>query len=120
MISVVSDLLRDENSYAVIATHSPQIIQEIPSSLIYYFDNDRMNPPVTPLWQEAFGENLSTLTEQIFHLDDKDENYKKIIRELFQHYSKEQILGFFATEELPLSMNAKLYIEYQALKNEKS
>lgn len=120
LIGVVSAILRKHDSFAVIATHSPQIIQEIPSSLIYKFDTDKTNPPVEQLSIETFGEDLTTITEKVFDTLDVSENYKKVIRSLSKRFTKDELLQLFEKDGLRLSMNARIYIEYLYIGNEKS
>lgn len=68
-IRALSNLLDNRNGVAIIATHSPIVLQEIPRSCVWkisrsgdVFSHSRPNI-------ETFGENISTLTREIFGLD---------------------------------------------------
>lgn len=111
LINVIYKILDRFDSYAIIATHSPQIIQEIPSSSIFIFSRNENSTPVRKLGMETFGENLTTLTQKIFHTVDVDEYYKKVLKDLSEKYSVLQILKLFDKDGRVLSLNAKIYLE---------
>ncbi len=111
LINIIYKILDRFDSFAVIATHSPQIIQEIPSSSIYLFSNNENSPTVRKLGIETFGENLTTLTERIFQTIDVDEYYKKVLEELAVKLTADQILNLFEKDGKALSLNAKIYLE---------
>lgn len=110
-ISVLYKILARYNSYAIIATHSPQIIQEIPSSSVYLFSKSENISAVRKVGIETFGENLTTLTEKIFQTVDLDEYYKKVLINLSKNYTAKQILKLFKADGESLSFNAKIFLE---------
>ncbi|SBV00221.1 MULTISPECIES: AAA family ATPase [unclassified Streptomyces] len=68
-IRAVSDLLTDRNGVAVIATHSPVVLQEVPKSCVYKITrNGRFSRARRPRY-ETYGENVGVLTHDIFGLD---------------------------------------------------
>ncbi|MEJ0032431.1 MAG: AAA family ATPase [Bacteroidota bacterium] len=111
LVSTICRILDKFDSYAIVATHSPQIIQEIPSSEIFVFANDENVPIVRKLGSETFGENLTILTEQIFQTVGVDEFYKKTLKDLSARYTKKQILKIFNESGTGLSLNAKIFLE---------
>lgn len=111
LISVIYKILERFNSFAIIATHSPQIIQEIPSSSIFVFSKNNNSPPVRKVGIETFGENLTTLTEKIFQTVEVDEYYKKVLSNLSKRYSSKEILDIFKWDGNSLSLNAKIFLE---------
>jgi hypothetical protein len=61
---------------------------------------------------ESFGENLSTLTDEVFGNKEIPKQYKKIIENLVaQGNNFEQIISAFEYDEFPLSLNTRLYIK---------
>jgi len=105
------------DSYAIISTHSPIVIQEIPSKYIHVLKKEGSEPIVNKLSVESFGENLSMITNEIFETDYSISSYKNIFKKLLEKYSYQQILDLFDSE---LSFNAKLYLQALAdSKNEK-
>ncbi len=81
-INVVNRILKKFDSYAIISTHSPQIIQEVPSKDIIVIERMENSPSVRGLGIETFGENLNTITEQIFHTINHDEYYREFLKTL--------------------------------------
>lgn len=111
LINVLFDILDKYKSYAIISTHAPIIIQDIPSKYITIFDREGDYPIIRKLPLESFGENISTLTSKIFGTIDVEELYKRFLNEMSHKSIKEIDLLF----EKGLSINAQLYLT--ALKN---
>ncbi|OXM50621.1 hypothetical protein CFP71_27110 [Amycolatopsis thailandensis] len=68
-IRAVSDLLADRNGVAVIATHSPVVLQETPRKCVWVLRRSgqvmrAMRPAI-----ETFGENVGILTHEAFGLE---------------------------------------------------
>lgn len=68
-IRALADLLHDKNGVALIATHSPVILQEIPRSCVWkiYRSGDTITCHRPNI--ETFGENLGVLTSEVFSLE---------------------------------------------------
>lgn len=79
-VRALSDLLLDRNGVAVVATHSPVVLQEVPASCVWLIR--RNGPFVTPERPtlETFGENVGTLTHEVFSLEVTDSGYHRMIR----------------------------------------
>lgn len=103
-------LLEEFNSYAVIATHSPLIVQEIPSNFIKVLDREGTIPRVRNLGIESFGENLTTITVDVFQTDRELSNYQEYLAKMAKEHSYEEILKFFGDK---LSLNAKVFLKAQ-------
>lgn len=110
-IGVITKILKENKSYAIISTHSPQIIQEIPSKDITVIDRIDDIPLIRKLDIETFGENLSTITERIFHTLNHDEYYREFLKRLAVRKSYDEIIVLFKDRSLPLSLNAKMYLQ---------
>lgn len=107
LIKGLNNILEHYNSFAVIATHSPIVVQETPSRNVRLFDRIGNTPIVKPLPQESYGENLSTITDSIFYLNQVKENYKEYFDEKIKEKSIDEINQEFDNK---LSMNALLYL----------
>lgn len=81
-IRALSELLINRNGVAIIATHSPVILQEVPSScvwkLIRYGDIVKSNR----LRIESFGENVGVLTHEVFNLEVINSGFHKILEDV--------------------------------------
>lgn len=106
-IRMLDVLLEQFQSYAVIATHSPIILQEIPSKYVKVFDRKGNVPFVRNLNLESFGENLDELTEEVFQTKDVKGTYKEVLEKLSKTFNYEEVLELF---ENNLSINSKTYL----------
>lgn len=100
-------ILNEFNSYAIISTHSPIILQEIPSKYIRVFLRFGNTPLVSVPSIECFGENISNITNDVFDVREFESNYKSYFRHLSEQLSKEEIIDLFEEE---LSFNALTYL----------
>lgn len=97
------------DSYAIIATHSPVILQETPSIFVQILGGTSKNPKVSTLKSECFGEEISTLTEDVFHVSFEESNFYNVLSGLSkQGYSLDEIERMF---ERRLSFTARSFIE---------
>ena len=80
-VRALSDLLIDRNGVAVLATHSPVVLQEVPARCAWklqrYGDLLKADRPET----ETFGENLGTLTREVFDLEVRHSGFHKMLEE---------------------------------------
>lgn len=78
----VTEALRETNSFAIVATHSPVVLQEISSKHVQvlrrYGNVTKVERPRT----ETFGENVGILTRSVFDLDNTDADYEGVLRSL--------------------------------------
>ncbi len=65
----LSELLTSRNAVAIIATHSPVIVQEVPKSCVWKIRRHRNICKVERPESETFGENVGSLTREIFGLE---------------------------------------------------
>ncbi len=68
-IRALSDLLYDRNGVAIIATHSPVVLQEIPQSCCWKINRVGQATTYRRPEIETFGENVGVLTREIFGLE---------------------------------------------------
>ena len=108
LMRVFYRLLEAFNSYSIIATHSPLILQEIPSRYVRVFKRLENVPLVQKLEKECFGENLSTITEEVFQVDEVPSSYRSILENLSDSHTYDEVLQIFDGK---LSLNAKIYLK---------
>lgn len=65
----LSDLLVDRNAVAIIATHSPVVLQEVPKSCVWKLERTRNEGVSFRPENETFGENVGVLTREVFGLE---------------------------------------------------
>ena len=78
----LSDLLTDRNAVAVIATHSPVVLQEIPASCSYIMARSGRDILTYRPNIETFGESIGTLTSEVFGLEVVESGFHQFINEL--------------------------------------
>lgn len=69
LVRALSNLLADRNGLAIIATHSPVVLQEVPRSCVFIIENTPGGVILSPPELETFGENVGTLTAAVFGLE---------------------------------------------------
>lgn len=103
----LSGVLQTYDSKAIVATHSPLVIQEIPSRHVVQFVRTGNTTVAEKLGLESFGESLSELTRHVFETIEVDSLYKRTLKELAAGNSVDGVLALF---EERLSLNAKAYL----------
>lgn len=68
-IRALGDLLHDRNGVAIIATHSPVVLQEIPKSCVWKIFRKGENVQNERPKIETFAENVGVLTSEVFSLE---------------------------------------------------
>lgn len=68
-VRALADLLQDRNGVAILATHSPVVLQELPKGCVYKVSRVRTKISVDPPRIETFGENVGILTSEVFGLE---------------------------------------------------
>lgn len=107
LMRMLHKLLEDHDAYAIVATHSPIVVQEIPARSVRVFERQGSVPSQSRLPIESFGENLTEIVNHVFHMNEGDKNYKTLLQKLAQQHSFEQVMSLF---EEQLSMNARMYL----------
>ena len=93
---ILSELLNERNGVAIVATHSPVVLQEVPSSCVWILEriDGRLDPRRPD--QETFGESLGLLTRDVFGLEVSGSGFHREISEAVQHYSTyEEVMDHF-------------------------
>lgn len=104
---VLSDILSEFDSYAVVATHSPVVIQEIPSKRVFVFQREGDVTTAQPLELESFGESVTELTKHVFETVEVESVYRRTLKQLAEEESLEEVMQRF---KLGLSLNAQAYL----------
>lgn len=92
----VSDLLTDRNGMAIMATHSPVVLQEVPASCVWKLHRNGAELTAHRPALETYGENVGELTHEVFGLEVTSTGYHAAIAELVeQGLSYEEIATRF-------------------------
>ncbi|MFE2141606.1 AAA family ATPase [Streptomyces sp. NPDC059456] len=95
-IRALSDLLTDRNGLAVVATHSPVVLQEVPASCVWKLRRYGRQLSADRPSLETFGENVGVLTNEVFGLEVTDSGFHRDLKAAVrQGLSYESVLGRF-------------------------
>jgi ABC-type multidrug transport system ATPase subunit len=118
LMNGIAELISEFESYCIIATHSPIIIQEMFSRDVLIISREENVPSVKKIGVESFGENLSVITEEIFGNRAIPKFYETTIKKLVQsHKTYDNVLKVMKEGNLPLSLNVRLYLQNLVEKN---
>ncbi|MER5960282.1 AAA family ATPase [Streptomyces sp. NPDC001893] len=92
----LSDLLIDRNGVAIIATHSPVVLQEVPRTCAWKLRRSGYEVAVERPEIETFGENVGVLTREIFGLEVTRSGFHRLLdKAISQGTTYEQIVEQF-------------------------
>lgn len=78
-IRTVADLLVARNGVALISTHSPVVLQEVPRSCVWMLRRTRTQSAVERPSIETFGESAGVLTREVFGLEVTHSGFHKLV-----------------------------------------
>ncbi|MHA4838169.1 AAA family ATPase [Sphingopyxis sp. MSC1_008] len=78
-VRALSDLLANRNGVAILATHSPVVVQEVPASCVSLMFRPGDVISVERPEMETFAENLGALTREIFRLEVTESGHHALI-----------------------------------------
>jgi hypothetical protein len=77
----LSELLTNRNGVAIIATHSPVVLQEVPRRCVWKVRRSGFNTVVERPEVETFGENVGVLTREVFGLEVTHSGFHRLLAE---------------------------------------
>jgi predicted ATPase len=104
-VRALSELLIDRNGVAIIATHSPVILQEVPNKCVWKLRRNGEVAKAERLQIESFGGSIEELTSEVFGLEVTHSGYHKFLEQAVEKYGNyETIINEFNGQ---LGMEAK-------------
>ena len=96
-IRALSELLISQNGVALVATHSPVVLQEVPASCVWIINRSGRTIVASRPPLETFGEDVGRLTHTVFGLEVTDTGFHQIIRQkmIDDGWTLETLLGEF-------------------------
>ena len=79
-VRTVADLMVKRNGVALIATHSPVVLQEVPQSCVWKLRRAGAVAVAERPLIETFGENVSVLTREVFGLEVTNSGFHNLLR----------------------------------------
>ena len=107
-VRALSDLLVNRNGVALIATHSPVVLQEVPKCCVWKLRRHGATLLAERPEMETFGENVGILTREAFGLEVTEAGVHQLLREAVRERgSYAEVLEQFAGQ---LGMEAKALV----------
>lgn len=75
----LSDLLANRNAVAIVATHSPVVLQEVPRTCVWKLRRSGDVIQASQPRPNTFGENVGTLTREVFGLEVTKSGFHKML-----------------------------------------
>lgn len=94
-VRALSDLLINRNGVAIIATHSPVVLQEVPRSCAWVLNRSSLAARADRPELETFGENVGVLTREVFGLEVMQTGFHRLINDAVTAGGYEQVLTRF-------------------------
>lgn len=107
-VRALSDITIKENAMAILATHSPVVLQEVPKSCVSIIRKYGEEMNIQRPRFETFGENIAVLTEEVFGLEIPKTGFHTLLKkEIMKNPVYKDIVALFHDE---LSIEAKSII----------
>jgi ABC-type cobalamin/Fe3+-siderophores transport system ATPase subunit len=112
-VYLIHKICDDFASCCIMATHSSIVIQEMLSRNVIVMDRAEDGAPcVKPMRVESFGENLTTITEDIFGRNEMTPYYWRKIKDIARESENmTEVLMRIQNSDLPISMSAYMLID---------
>lgn len=91
----IQSLLDAFDSFAIVATHSPVVLQEVPAKDVQVIERFGGIVSASDPQLETFGAGLGELTHEAFGLDNSVADYRAVIRRLAEKLSIDQLEALF-------------------------
>jgi predicted ATPase len=79
-VRALSELLSHRNAVAIVATHSPVVLQEVPKSCVWKLRRSGLDAIAERPETETFGENVGVLTREVFVLEVTDSGFHQMLK----------------------------------------
>ncbi|WP_421611828.1 AAA family ATPase [Agrobacterium tumefaciens] len=94
-VRALSELLVDRNGVAIIATHSPVVLQEVPRICSWVLNRTGLAARADRPELETFGENVGILTREVFGLEVVQTGFHRLISDAVQQGGYDQVISQF-------------------------
>jgi predicted ATPase len=95
LLRAIQALLEEHGSFAIAATHSPVVVQELPATYVRVIERYGNLVTLRPPEIETFAENIGAITRHVFSLDSSATDYQGVLAALAERLSVEEIDDLF-------------------------
>jgi ABC-type multidrug transport system ATPase subunit len=112
LMNTIFELVDRFDSYCVLATHSPLVVQEIQARNVIILERDQDIAYIRQMERESFGENLTVITEDIFGNRNIEKHHLNVINQLVgQNFDYEAVIQLLTSKNLTPNLNTRLSIK---------
>ena len=108
LLKCIRIALDRQYSYAVVATHSPVVLQETPAKFVRIMRRLGNSTSISTPSNETFGENIGILTRDVFDLNTSDTDFHETLSKLAEDLNVVEIEQLFGRS---LGFQSRSYIE---------
>lgn len=117
LMDALRKILRNHESYCIVATHSPVVVQESLAKHIKVIRRDGSIVSANTPKSETFGESIGMITTDVFGLNSEETNFHRVLDKLVRKFTdQEMIEGMFLNGQM--SHQARAYVMGQFLAKE--
>lgn len=112
LMTTISEILEQMKSFAIISTHSPYILREVPSSNVMVFHRYENNLAVSPIGIETFGEDVSVISDMVFDNRSQDKIFESYIERVVKDegFDYNKSIDALRNNDIEPSLNTKMII----------
>jgi predicted ATP-binding protein involved in virulence len=109
MIAILEEILREFHSFAVIATHSPIVLQQVPRRYVRWLKRRGSKTTVALPTIETFGEDLGELTRRVLDLAEPEKDFHAVVDKWVSEGETGETIRAKFDREMPLPV--QIYLE---------
>lgn len=94
-LTMLRQLLEKREAHAIIATHSPFVVQETPARYVRIVSRHVNRTTVALPSNETFGEEIGTISREVFRLNSRVGEFTDVLRTLARRYSLDELEAQF-------------------------
>lgn len=111
LMSVLTVVLEELDCFAIVATHSPIVVQQVLARHVHVLQRIDPAPPiVSSPPAETFGENLSEIVRLVFDAVESERGYQDVVDRLLESENGD-VEAVAARFDGRVGLNARLYLE---------
>jgi energy-coupling factor transporter ATP-binding protein EcfA2 len=109
MMRALHLVLEQFKSFALVATHSPLVVQEVPAKQVHILRcSEGSYPNISKPVDETFGASLGELLRKIFSIDYQERNFDVLVRELVERHGVARVRDQLGDE---FALSARLLLD---------
>lgn len=94
-LMMLRHMLHEREAHAIIATHSPFVVQETPARYVRIVSRHVNRTSVALPSGETYGEEIGTISREVFRLNSRVGEFTEVLRTLARRYSLDEVEAQF-------------------------